>query len=120
MSRNTYPPVIELRERRKDRPGQLLGDVGVHVIAGVVGRLDCVDVEARSGAEVVGVVFTLDVQATFFSRQFISYAFAWLVGTDGDGNGTYEDSYPDTKPQYRAYSPHAGRSPSRSNCRPCR
>lgn len=69
MSCNTNPPVIELRERRKNRLGQLLGDVGVHVIAGVVGCFGCVDVEARSGAEIVGVVFTLDIQATFTPQQ---------------------------------------------------
>lgn len=61
VSRNADPPLIDLRERRKHSLGQLLGDIGVHVVAVVVGRLGSVDVEASAGAEVVCVVFAFDV-----------------------------------------------------------
>lgn len=61
MPRNANPPLINLWKRRKHSLGQLLGDVGVHVVAVVIGRLGSVDVEARAGAEVVCVVFAFDV-----------------------------------------------------------
>ena len=61
MARNANPSLIDLRERRKHSLGQLLGDIGVHVVAVVVGRLGSVDVEASAGAEVVCVVFAFNV-----------------------------------------------------------
>lgn len=63
MSRNANPPIIKLRERRKHSLGQFLGDVGVHVVAIVVGRLGSVDVEAGPCTEVVRVVLAFDVQS---------------------------------------------------------
>lgn len=67
VSRDTDSVGVNLRERFEDRLGQFFRNVGVHVIAGVVGGLGSVDVETRSGAEIVCVVFALNVQATFFS-----------------------------------------------------
>lgn len=61
MPRNANTLLIDLRERRKHSLGQFLGNVGVHVVAVVVGRLGSVDVEAGAGAEVVCVVFAFDV-----------------------------------------------------------
>lgn len=61
MPRNANPPLIDLRERRKHSLGQFLGNVGVHVVAVVVGRLGSVDVEAGAGAKVVCVVFAFNV-----------------------------------------------------------
>lgn len=55
---------VQLRERRKDSLRQLVADVAVHVVAGVVGGLGGVDVEASAGAKVIGVVLALDVQTT--------------------------------------------------------
>ena len=52
MSRDADPARVELRKRRKDRLGEFLGDVGVHVVTGVVGGLCRVDVEAGARAEV--------------------------------------------------------------------
>lgn len=71
MTGNTHPPRIKLGKRRKDRLGQFLGDVRVHVIAIVVGGLCSVDVEACAGAEVVRVVFALDVEAACITSHYI-------------------------------------------------
>lgn len=79
MTGNTHPPSIELGKRRKNSLGQFLGHVRVHVIAIVVGGLCSVDVEARAGAEVVRVVFALDVEAACIitSHYIILLAMAW-------------------------------------------
>lgn len=55
---------VQLRESRKDSLRQLLADVAVHVVAGVVGSLGGVDVEASTGAKVIGVILALNVQTT--------------------------------------------------------
>lgn len=94
MTGNTHPPRIQLGKRCKDRLGQFLGDVRVHVVAIVVGRLCGVDVEARAGAEVVCVVFALDVEAACITSHRISLAMAWHVEYSMWGRGwgwTYED-----------------------------
>jgi hypothetical protein len=63
MPRNTHTTTIQLlRERREDSLGQFFSDVAVHVVPGVVGSFGGVDVEACARAEVVGVVFALDVE----------------------------------------------------------
>lgn len=54
---------IQLRESSKDSLWQLVGDIAIHVVAGVVGSLGGVDVEAGAGAEVVCVVLALDIEA---------------------------------------------------------
>lgn len=86
MTSNTHPPSIELGKRCKNSLGQFLGHVRVHVIAIVVGGLCSVDVEARAGAEVVRVVFALDVEAACIitSHYIILLAMAWY--------GTYVQS----------------------------
>ena len=56
---------IQLRESSEDSLWQLLGDIALHVIAGVVGSFGGVDVEAGAGAEVVCVVLALDVEAAY-------------------------------------------------------
>lgn len=76
MSRNANPTLVQLRKRLKDRLGEFLGDVGVHVIALVIRGLCRVDVEASAGAEVPGVVFAFDVQAAF-SRSFRQYVLRY-------------------------------------------
>ena len=94
MTGNTHPPSIQLGKRRKDSLGQFLGDVRVHVVAIVVGRLCGVDVEARAGAEVVCVVFALDVEAACITSHRTSLAMAWHVEYSMWGRGwgwTYED-----------------------------
>ena len=60
---NTNAASIQLGESIEDGLGQFFGDIAVHVIAGVVGGLCGVDVEAGTGAEVVCVVLALDVKA---------------------------------------------------------
>jgi hypothetical protein len=55
---------VELWESSEDGLRQLLGDVAVHVITVVVGRLGGVDVEAGTGAEVIGIILAFNVQAT--------------------------------------------------------
>jgi hypothetical protein len=64
MTRDPDPTGVELREHPENGLGQLLRHIGVHVVAIVVGRLGRVDVEAGAGAEVVGVVFAFDVEAS--------------------------------------------------------
>lgn len=61
---NTNTTGIQLGERSKDGLRQLVGDIAIHVIAGVVGSFGGVDVEAGTGAEVVCVILALDVEAT--------------------------------------------------------
>lgn len=65
MTRNTNSLRIQLWKRRENRLGQFVCDVCVHIVAGVVGRLGCVDVEARSRSEVVRVVFAFNVQTAY-------------------------------------------------------
>jgi hypothetical protein len=59
------PAGIELGESIEDSLGQFFGDIAVHVVAGVVGGFSGVDVEAGSGAEIVCVVFALDVETAW-------------------------------------------------------
>jgi hypothetical protein len=63
VTRDGDARAVELFELREERFGELVGDVAVHVVALVVGLLGGVDVEAGAGAEVVALVFALDVEA---------------------------------------------------------
>lgn len=58
---------IQLRESGEHRLREFLCDVGVHVIAVVVGWVRGVDVEACSRAEVPGVGFTGNVETAWIS-----------------------------------------------------
>lgn len=87
MTGNTHPPSIQLGERRKDSLGQFLGDVRVHVIAIVVGGLCRVDVEARASAEVIRVVFALDVEAACITSHYIVSHGLYRVGRASGGGG---------------------------------
>jgi uncharacterized membrane protein YoaK (UPF0700 family) len=66
VSGNTDTARIKLGECSKDGLRQLLGDVAVHVVAGVVGGLCSVYVEASAGAKVVCVILALDVEAAWW------------------------------------------------------
>jgi hypothetical protein len=62
MTRNTNPARINLLAKRlEDCRWQFLGYVAVHIVPFVVRRECGVDIEAGAGAEVVCVVFALDV-----------------------------------------------------------
>ena len=65
MTCNANSLRIQLRKRRENRLGQFVCDICVHIVAGVVGRLGCVDVESRSRPEVVRVVFAFNVQTAY-------------------------------------------------------
>ena len=65
MTCNANSLRIQLRKRRENRLGQFVRDICVHIVAGVVGRLGCVDVESRSRPEVVRVVFAFNVQTAY-------------------------------------------------------
>lgn len=67
VARDANPARIQLGECVENSLGQLLRHVGVHVIPVVVGGFGGVDVEARSGAEVVGIVFAFNVQSAWNS-----------------------------------------------------
>lgn len=67
MTRDAHSIRINLRKRLKNRLGQFLRDISVHVIASVVGSLCSIDVEPSSGAKVVCVVFAFDIQASYLS-----------------------------------------------------
>lgn len=62
MTENAHPFPIHLLEVFEHGPGQLRRDVAVHVIPLVPGRFGRVEIEARAGAEIVRVVFALDLQ----------------------------------------------------------
>lgn len=72
VTRDADPTRIKLWKRRKDRLGEFLGDVGVHVVPLVVRSLCRVDVEAGAGAEVPRVILAFDVQAACFDH-FVQY-----------------------------------------------
>jgi UDP-N-acetyl-D-mannosaminuronic acid transferase (WecB/TagA/CpsF family) len=63
VARDTDAAGVELWEGFKDRRGEFLRHVRVHVVALVVGLGGCVDVEAGPCAEVPTVVFAGDVEA---------------------------------------------------------
>lgn len=63
MPRNAHPTWIQLLETLKQRLRQFLRDVAVHLIPLPPRVLRRVDVEPRPAAEIVLVVFALDVQA---------------------------------------------------------
>lgn len=62
---------IQLGESIENSLGQFFSDIAVHVIAVVVGRLCGVNVETGSRAEVVCIIFALDVQAALRSQFMI-------------------------------------------------
>lgn len=63
MPRNADPARIQLFKLREQRLRQLLCDIAVHLIP-LAPRLPCrIDVEARTGPEVVAFVFAFDLQA---------------------------------------------------------
>ena len=55
---------IHLLEVVEDGFGELRGDVAVHFVSFVPGGVGRVDVEAGAAAEIVGVVFALDLETT--------------------------------------------------------
>lgn len=54
---------VQLRESAKDSLRQLLGDIAVHIVAVVIRGLGGIDVEAGSGAEIISIILTLNVEA---------------------------------------------------------
>ncbi len=67
MAEDTDAVCVHLLEVVEDGPGELRGDVAVHFVAFAPGRFGRVDVEAGAAAEVVGVVFALDVETAWKS-----------------------------------------------------
>lgn len=63
VTSNTNTTRIKLRESSKDSLRQLVGDVAVHIIAGIVRSLCSVDVETRAGAEIIRIILAFDVKA---------------------------------------------------------
>ena len=57
--------VVKLVEGGEERLGQLLGDVGVHFVVLSPWLFGRVDVEAGTGAKVVGLVLAFDLQASY-------------------------------------------------------
>ena len=62
------PAAVQNLKVREQRLGQLLRDVGVHVVALVIGRVCRVDVEPGATTKIVSIVFALDAQATCRGR----------------------------------------------------
>jgi len=58
---------VNLGEVGEDGLRELGGDVAVHFVAFRPGFFCRVDVEACAGAEVVGVVFALDFETSYFA-----------------------------------------------------
>lgn len=63
MPKDADSPRVNLLKGREDSLRQLGGDVAVHAVAIGPGLLRRVNVEARAGAEVVGVVFAWDLES---------------------------------------------------------
>ena len=86
---NTNTTGIQLGERSKNGLRQLVGDIAIHVIAGIVGGFGGVDVEAGAGAEIVCVVLALDVEAAWKMGMLINYfslhlnTITWIDGKYG-------------------------------------
>ena len=59
---NAHAALIQLSKGLEERFGQLVGDVAVHAVVCGPGIAGGVDVEAGAAAEVVGVVFALDLE----------------------------------------------------------
>lgn len=81
MTCNANSLRIQLRKRRENRLGQFVRDICVHIVAGVVGRLGCVDVESRSRSKVVRVVFAFNVQTAYNNsiHQLVLFSFFFYV-----------------------------------------
>ena len=62
VPRKTNPTRIQLRKRTKDRLGQLIYNITVHIITVIVGSLGSINVEASTAAKVVCIVLALNVQ----------------------------------------------------------
>lgn len=62
---------VKLLEGSKDRLGQLLGDIAVHLVSLVVRGLSRVDVEACAGTKVPRVVLSFDVQSTYMANKTV-------------------------------------------------
>ena len=60
---------IHLLEVVEDGLGELRGDVAVHFVSLVPGGFGRVDVEARAAAEIVGVVFALDLETAWMQSD---------------------------------------------------
>ena len=65
MSEDTHAVTVQLLEFREKGFGQLVRDVAVHFVSFAPGLLGRVDVKACAGAEVVGFVFTGDLEAAW-------------------------------------------------------
>ena len=68
VPRDAHAAGVQLLEVREQRRRQLVRDVARHTVALVPRRLGRVDVEAGAAAEVVGVVFASDVEASWNHR----------------------------------------------------
>lgn len=63
VTTNAHSAGVDLVEGAKDGLGQFFGDVCVHLVVLRPWGGCCVDVETRSSAEIIGIIFTLDANA---------------------------------------------------------
>ena len=72
VTENTHTAAIQLLEFREKCFRKFIGDIAVHVIALAPWFLGSVDIETCARAEVIGVVFALDFEATWRRVYLIS------------------------------------------------
>ena len=65
VSSNAHPVLVELLESIEKCLWKLISDIAVHLVSLAVWLLCSIDVEPCARTEVIGVIFTLDVQATW-------------------------------------------------------
>lgn len=65
---------VKLRKRLEERFRQLVRDVAVHLVTLRPGFFSGIDIEACARAEVVGVVFALDLEAAWGNMLMIALA----------------------------------------------
>jgi hypothetical protein len=69
VTSNADSAAVKLLEVREQSFWELLGDVGIHVVALIPRLLGRVDVETSTGSEIVRIVLALDLQASCLHSQ---------------------------------------------------
>ena len=64
VSKDTHAIAIQLLEALKESFRQLVFDIAVHAVPSAPWLLSCINIEARAGAEVIGVILAGKFQTT--------------------------------------------------------
>ena len=113
MAENANAVRIHLFEIVKDSLWQFRSDVAVHFVALVPGRFCRVNVEARAASKIIGVVFALDIQASWNPIRHHLRPHERLPAAP------YVGSCPGRARRCPSRSLHAGRNLFLPHCPPC-